>query len=599
MTAPDTPLGFRKIDPESDQHRLAYQWINDNADTADEMLQADRSRIAALEAGATAVDPSAPKPAFGKGMSVGPTRVLPGIDGQYAAFPSATVLSDGRLFLVWRQATDHLNTRDGVVKASTSSDHGLTWSTAYTLFQDETAGIDLRDPTASTSPDKQTLYVTYLKGSASLNAGGFYLRISTDQGETFGAEIRIDPHPYSAGTAPIVTLPNGQLLATWYGKENLGDAKDSSFYSLSADGGQTWGAPVKFADGVAAGRDYQEPYASVYGDTVVIMFRWGNADQIGMVKSTNGGATFSAPAAAFTGTGRPSNLITSNGTLVVVYRNWPGGTTLQHGMVRTSHDFGATWGPARLVERTNPNFWLYSGPVEVAPGMIFCPTSVESSSTSAKLSMRYLVDGGGITPYGDVTLSGSEKAVQRASGIAVADSFDRADGPLVQSDNGVDWFGTDNKIAIVDRALQCGDNTAIHVPYINAVATDYEIEAEVSWTGNAGAYLVFRYQNSTNYLMFGVESGGSVVRLYKVVNGTATQLGTASLAFPAGPFHKLRVSTIGDTIRCYVEDVSVIAVTDTTGSGMPWCGVRIGASGAALVHRIRNFVVRRRGGGVY
>ncbi|WP_052663822.1 sialidase family protein [Psychromicrobium lacuslunae] len=573
----------------ADKALVGLSNVDNTTDINKPISVAQKAAFDAIKSGATVL------PSSGTGtVRVGQTRVVPGIDSKYAAFPSATVLADGRIFLVWREGADHIAARDGVVKAAYSSDQGLTWTAATTIFTDPTTGVDLRDPTTSTSPDKKILYVTYIKGTASLNAAGFFLRISQDQGATWGSEIRIDPHPYSAGTAPIITLPNGNLLATWYGKQNTSDAKDSVFWSKSTNGGTTWGAPVKFADGVQAGTDFQEPYASIQGQYVVIMFRWGNADRIGITKSLNGGTTWTNPAPAFVGSGRPSNLITSNYTLICVYRNLPGAQVAQHGVMRVSQDLGATWTAPHLVERTNPGFWTYSGPVEVGKGQIFCPTTVEVSSSISKLSLRYLIEGGGISPYGDAAAKLADKALDRANTVAVADAFDRADGPIGQSDNGTDWVGTGPVIS--GGTLFDNRSDGFNVIYANTLTGDNEVEAEVAWGGASGVYLLCRVQDANNYLMFGIESNGANARLYKVVGGTATQLGTAAVSAPANVFHKLKVVNVGGNVRCYIEDIQVIVVTDSSLQGQTWVGLRTGVAATGPVHLVRNFIARRRGG---
>jgi hypothetical protein len=123
-----------------------------------------------------------------------------------------------------------------------------------------------------------------------------------------------------------------------------------------------------------------------------------------------------------------------------------------------------------------------------------------------------------------------------------------------------------------------------------------EVEAEVSWTTTAGLYLVTRYNSASDYLMAGIESSGTVVRLYKVVAGVTTQLGTASLSAPAGLFYKLKVVSVGDVHRVYFEDDLVIAATDAAHNTREYAGIRLGVAATTATHRVRNFVVRRRAG---
>lgn len=592
MVVADTSLGFGRIDPNTDQHRLAYLTINKNADKANELIAADRSRLSALEAAEVAANSDLVPSAGVAAVTVGGVRRLPGVDARYSAFPASTVLADGRLLMVWYEGTDHATTRDGIIRAAISEDQGLTWGAAWTVLS--VAGTDLRDPTVSTSTDRQTVYLTYFKATTSAAAAGFFIRRSTDQGVTFGAEVRIDAHPYAAGCSPVVQLPNGSLLAVWYGKADTGtETKDSVWRAESPDGGATWSAAVRMVDGPAAALDMQEPWAAVSGDDVVVLYRHGNSANIGRVASSNGGASWGTGAVAFAGTGRPSAVFTSSRALVVLYRAMSG----SHGVMRYSRDVGLSWSAPRLLERSNPNFWLYSGPVEVSRGQIFVPSAVEVSATSGKLSARYVTEGGGFSPFGDVP-AGPFRAVGQRNALAVVDSFDRPDGALGSADNGADWVAPAAVTISGGSLLDTTSNLAAgNLTYANALVPHVEVEAEVMWTTVSGVYLVFRLQNSSNYWMAGVEGGGVSARIYKIVGGVATQVGTTgTVSMPAGFWHKLRLVAVGDNIKFYLEDVLVTSGTDSALNTMPWVGVRTGSGTASTSHRVRNFVARRRSG---
>lgn len=594
MVMPNTALGLERIDPDTDEHRLAYETINTNAETTTALIQSDRVRLQALED--SEVSGSGEVPSSGvAGVTVGRTRMRPGVDARYAAFPAAVKLADGRLFMVWYEATDHATTRDGIIQGSISEDNGVTWGAAYTVLS--VPGTDLRDPTVSISRDGQTVFLAYFKASATLAAAGFFLRRSTDGAVTFGAEVRIENQPYAAGCSPVVELENGLILATWYGKANLADARDSVWISTSPDNGTTWATPTLLVDGLAAGRDYQEPWAVSRGANVVIMFRWGNSGSIGRIASTNGGASWGTAASAFAGTGRPSSVFTSSGTLVTLFRLDPDAGQGQHGMMRYSRDFGASWSQQYVLERANPAWWLYSGPVEVAPGQIFVPTSVEATTTSAKLTTRYLTEGGGFSPFGDVPQLGGVRALTRSNTLAVADSFDRPNGPIGVSDNGIDWTAP-AAVTIAEGVLQdTTSNLATgNFTIANALTAHVDIEVEVQWTTVSGIYVVYRYQNASNFWMAGVETNGVNARIYKIVAGVTTQVGTTgTVAMPAGFWHKLRVVAVGDNHKLYLEDVLVTSGTDAALNTMPWVGLRTGTSGT-VTHRARNFTARRRAG---
>ena len=600
MSAPDTALGLQRIDPDIEDYRDAYLEINHNAEKTTELVLADRERLAVLETSQSGQQAAlSVLPASGtQPVTVGGTRLANAGDARYAAFPGATVLADGRVFMIWREGTDHVAAKDGIFRAQTSADQGRSWSTAFTVLS--LPGVDLRDPSVSMSADKSTMYLLYFKGSATGVAEGVFLRQSTDQGATFGPEVRIDPNqPYAAGASPVVPLANGLLLCTWYGKDASADARESVYVATSPDGGTTWGNQVKLIDGVAAGLDMQEPWAAVNGDTVVIMYRHGTSANIGVVVSTNGGATWGAPFLAFPGTGRPSVVFTAESkTLVCTYRAPTGGTG-QHGLVRYSRDFGATWSQAYLLERAAPNWWTYSAPVEIARGQILVPTTVEESATVSKLSLRYITEGGGVSPFGDIPPVGASRVLDRFRTVAVADDFDRPNSAsLGYSSNGQLWVSQGGAV-IQDGALfdPTADQLNGRLHYANALTPDVEVEAEGMWTGNAGIFLVFRLQNSTNYIRAGIETAGTRARIYKTVGGVITQIGADGVvSVPAGFYHRLRVTAVGDNIRFFVEDQLVTSGTDAALNTMPWVGLRTGGNVAGAQHRFRNFVAHRRTG---
>lgn len=538
------------------------------------------------------------RPARGYGedrITVGGHRIRPGVDTRYSAFPVQTKLNDDRLLMVWYEATDHITTRDGIVVGSYSSDNGLTWGTKQTFLT--IPGIDLRDPTVSTSADGTILYLTYIKCTFANPRDGFFLRRSFDNGATWGPEIRIDPAGSNgAGTAPVVELADGRLMAVWFGMLT-GEAWDSCWRAYSTDDGLTWGAPARFLNGVTDSRHYNEPYAAVHGASVAVMYRHGEADQIGVTRSVSSGGSWSTPAPAFVGTGRPSCTITSAGTLIVVFRDLGGSGSTQHAVMKTSPDLGLTWTRYRIVERSETRWMVYSCPTEVAPGVIFCSTAMEISNTSATLSARYLLEGGAISPSGDVAPPVADRAIKRLDQIAIADSFDRPDSTTIGwSENGQVWSAPAGPTVTGGQL----DHTASDGPHLvvgRVVAPNMEVEADLQWLTSSGVALVLRYQDQNNYLNVAIESAGTFLRLYKVVAGVSTVLGTpAAILAPAGLFHRVRVIANGDNIRAYFEDELVLTVTDSTFNTAEWAGVRLGVAATTCTHRVRNFVARRRSG---
>ena len=75
---------------------------------------------------------------------------------------------------------------------------------------------------------------------------------------------------------------------------------------------------------------------------------------------------------------------------------------------------------------------------------------------------------------------------------------------------------------------------------------------------------VWRYQNADNYYIARVNPLENNYRVYKVVNGKRTQLGSLDVTVPTGEWRVLRVVHSGDHIRCYVDDQLCLDVHDST-----------------------------------
>jgi len=75
---------------------------------------------------------------------------------------------------------------------------------------------------------------------------------------------------------------------------------------------------------------------------------------------------------------------------------------------------------------------------------------------------------------------------------------------------------------------------------------------------------VWRYRDANNYYIARMNPLEHNYRVYKVVNGKRTQLGSADVKAPAGEWHLLRVVHRGDQIQCYLGDRLYLDVKDDT-----------------------------------
>lgn len=312
-----------------------------------------------------------------------------GVDDRYAATPSLTRCHDGSLFMVWRESTDHVDARDGVIKASRSHDLGATWSPSFLVM--ESAIDDLRDPCVSTSPNGD-LWITYFTGNTANPAEMVVAIRSTDGGQSWelGGEVSPMDLPFAASTAPIVWAGDGPYRHVFYARRE-GDSL-SSVWIASSENGQSWtAAPIN--NGPVDLRDYSEPWLVCNGNHFMVFHRWGLWDSIGVTESHDSGVTWSQPRLVVSNaTGRPAVARLSTGTMVMVYRELPS----QAAVLTWSRDDGKSWYPAETllpVPATTNLGMIYAHPVEIDCGLVVCPVSIEVNDVECRIHNGYISDG--------------------------------------------------------------------------------------------------------------------------------------------------------------------------------------------------------------
>lgn len=535
---------------------------------------------------------------IGGGMvrAVRPARPF-GLDTNHSAFPSVCVLLNGEVLLVYRQGTDHVASRDGVIRLSRSLDQGHTWTTPTTIATGSPAGTDLRDPCVSLSRDGLTVYLSYFKGTAALTAAGVFFRKSTDNGVTWSSEVRIDSLPYSASSAPVVELDTGVLVMPFYGRFGA-ETWDSVWTSKSNDGGTTWATQVRILNGQTATDHRQEPYIALLGQIAVMGYRHGTATSIGMSVSVDNTANWSGASLKFAGTGRPNVFWTNDKTVSCVYRSTSYGNDA---VIRSSKDGGTNWTPERLVDpgRTAAGWMTYSGTDRLTRGINICALAQESSSTSSRLYLTCIGEAGGTTPFG-VIPTDADAAASNLDMVIFGTVFDQVDGALEQP-----WTIGGGAVTVSNGEVRSSSFDAVaDLIRVFTGVNDMTVEADIYNGGSAspqsGSAIIFRMIDGATYLMFTIETGGTIARIYKVVGGTPTQIATQQAmtnTLPFDTYNTYRVHARRLNIMCYLNDKLVIEgqmsggdwTTFSTGT---FAGVKLNSQGDTT-HKCRRFIVRR------
>jgi len=247
-------------------------------------------------------------------------------DGKYNAFGTIAVLSNKDLGIVFRKGTTH-GTDKGKIVMKKSTDLGKTWSAESTVYEDAT--YDSRDP-CITLLSNGTLIVSFFKYNHTVPGpivDGVHTIRSTNNGNSWDTPVQLNSSftDWCAGSGPVIELANGDLLIGIYGR-NTGDSYDSAVCMKSTDGGDTWGSEVTIGDGPTDSRNYHEPNLVLLNTNILAMLRTSKEVE-GITEytiytsiSTDSGASWSAPASKFTGSGAPRTIKLSDGRLACIYR---------------------------------------------------------------------------------------------------------------------------------------------------------------------------------------------------------------------------------------------------------------------------------------
>ena len=251
--------------------------------------------------------------------------LIPGVEhltgGQYDAGGDPAVAFDSRGNVYYAGLGFNRTSAPNTVTVSRGTFAGngaLSWS-APTFINPTTSPTILNDKEwiavdhNPASPFRDRVYVTWTRYLFNPNNGSYVQSpiafvSSSDGGRTFTAPKLISGNVlYSQGSRPVVG-PDGALYVFWDGATRLAST-DSTYMVKSTDGGATWGAPKAIAPLVdiaplhdTAFRVNSFPAAAAAGNGDLYA-TWTTETSAGSVavysKSTNGGATWSAPARVF------------------------------------------------------------------------------------------------------------------------------------------------------------------------------------------------------------------------------------------------------------------------------------------------------------
>lgn len=132
---------------------------------------------------------------------------------------------------------------------------------------------------------------------------------------------------------------------------------------------------------------------------------------------------------------------------------------------------------------------------------------------------------------------------------------------------------------ITSSRLQVSGGTNAILLY-NSSSTGADCDISILTDSSDGGGLCWRFQNQSNYYDVAVHDASSIsnantLRLFKVVSGTRTQIGSnTAIAFTRGTPHVVRVNVVGSAITVYFDGVSTLTATDSAYTGAGLAGLR-------------------------
>jgi len=233
---------------------------------------------------------------------------------------------------------------DTAILATRSLDGGRTWASPSTLILDGPNYANDKESITADPGNPNLVYAVWDRGPTNSNAAPATFARSTNAGASWESARTIYDPGSSAQTLgnEIVVLPNGNLLDlfTQIDYPASGPQTAAAMVIGSTDKGLTWSAPIKVADMLPIGATDPETgkpvrdgsdlaqiavaaNGSVYVTWADARFSNGQYDSIALSRSSDGGATWSAPVAinpadhaeAF----EPSIHVRADGTITVSY----------------------------------------------------------------------------------------------------------------------------------------------------------------------------------------------------------------------------------------------------------------------------------------
>ena len=297
--------------------------------------------------------------------------------GTYQAFSDVCRLTNGDLLCVFYAGYGHVSLpregwpRGGRICRVRSRDEGVTWSLPQVLFD---GPFDDRDPHVAQMTDGTVLcsFFTYRQESGRTLCDTC-LVTSRDGGVTWDSEPRVVAVGWPS-SAPVRELPDGTRLLGVYHEE-----ADAAYGGVirSTDGGRTWSAPIPIGRGSGVRLDAETDVVRLKDGTLYAALR---GDRVNMHFATSGdqGLTWSTVKDIGFPGHCPHFTRLSTGEILLTHR-------LPLTALHVSRNEGKTWEGPYAIDNT-PG--AYASTVELRDGSVLV-TYYEEGEGSAVRARRF------------------------------------------------------------------------------------------------------------------------------------------------------------------------------------------------------------------
>lgn len=311
-------------------------------------------------------------------------------NAKYNAWPSICRVTGSTLLLAHVGADNHNLDTSGKIVGKLSTDDGDTFGSEFVIADAANGCINGSVMTTSTG----RVICEYNEFNGTIDPPDCVRVIYSDDAHlgasaTWSSPYTVDTSFSTQVAAPAsrpFQLPDTTILLPVYGISS-GESFWTSAVLFSTDDGETFGGQVTMASGPADSRNYFEP--SLWGNAgdLFAHFRTVDAGSMYQGASADGGATWTATAAAFGGYS-PSNIYRrSTGTWVATVR----GNAAAKLQAFTSIDNCASWDDQGILDSSSYTELEYACAIDRLDGDMLVAYSVQPSAALTNADIKTVI----------------------------------------------------------------------------------------------------------------------------------------------------------------------------------------------------------------